>query len=95
VSEGFGETEENIRTLLTKFWFPFLHGRHNHVTDASIRKAIQMRPRVKGFNDKERLCTTVVCAVEDGTDRQTEGKPEFVARSSSTCGRRNEDKKNV
>jgi hypothetical protein len=79
------QRKKNIRTLLTKFWFPLLHGRHDHVTDAGIRKTIQMRPRVKGFNDKERLCAAVICAVEDGTDGETEGKPEFVAGSSSTC----------
>lgn len=46
------QKKKNIRTLLTKFWFSLLHGCYYHVTDTSIRKTIQMRPRVKGFNDK-------------------------------------------
>jgi hypothetical protein len=86
------QRKKNIRTLLTEFWFSLLHGCHDHVTDTSIRKAIQMRARAKWFYDKEGLCAAVVCAVEDGTDGQTEGKPEFVAGSSCACGRLNEDK---
>ena len=42
VSESFGETKKNLRTLLTKFWLSLLHRRNDHVTDSSIRKAIQM-----------------------------------------------------
>jgi hypothetical protein len=68
--------------LLAKFWLSLLHGRHNHVTDTGIRKTIQMRAKTEGFYDKERLCAAVVCTVEDGTDGQTEGQPEFVASSS-------------
>jgi hypothetical protein len=89
VSERFGETKKNLRTLLTKFWFSLLHRCHDHVTDSGVRKAIQMRATAIGFYDIKRLCAAVVGAVEDGTDGQTEGKPEFVTRGSSTCCRRN------
>lgn len=54
-----------------------------------------MRARAEGFYDKEGFCAAVVCAVEDGTDRQTEGESEFIARSSRACVQRNEDKKKV
>jgi len=84
---------EKLRTLLTKFWLAFLHRCHDHVTDSGIRKTIQMRATTIGFYDIERLCTAVVGAVEDGTDGQTEGKPEFVTSSSCTCCRRYKDEK--
>jgi hypothetical protein len=74
-----------MRTLLTKFWFSLLHRRYDHVTDTSIRKAIQVRAKAKGLDDEERLCAAVVCTVEDGTDGQTKGETEFVAGTSSTC----------
>lgn len=95
VSEGFGEIKKNLRTLLTKFWLALLHRRHDHVTDSCIRKTIQMRATAIGFYDIERLCAAVVGAVEDGTDGQTEGNPEFVTSSSCTCCRRNKDEKKM
>jgi len=52
-----------------------------------------MRATAIRFYDIERLCAAVVGAVKDGTDGQTEGKPEFVTSSSRTCCRRNEDGK--
>lgn len=54
-----------------------------------------MRATAIGFYDIERLCAAVVGAVEDGTDGQTEGKPEFVTRGPSTCCRRNQDEKKM
>ncbi len=54
-----------------------------------------MRATAIGFYNIERLCAAVVGAVEDGTDGQTEGKPEFVASSSCTCDRRTKDKEKV
>ena len=92
MGESFVENKD-IRTLLAKFWLSLLHGRHNHVTDTGIRKTIQMRAKTERFYDKERLCAAVVCTVEDSTDGQTEGKPEFVSSSSRACDRRYEDKK--
>jgi CRISPR/Cas system-associated endoribonuclease Cas2 len=93
VSESFGETKKNLRTLLTKFWLTLLHRRHDHVTDSGIRETIQMRATAIGFDDIERLCAAVVGAVEDGTDGQTEGKPKLVTRSSCTCCRRKNERK--
>ena len=88
----FGETNKNLRTLLTKFWLALFHRCHDHVTDSGIRKAIQMRATAIGFYDIERLCAAVVGTVEDGTDGQTEGNPKFVTSSSCTCCRRNRNK---
>jgi hypothetical protein len=88
VSESFGESKKNLRTLLTQFWLALLYRSHDHVTDPGIRKTIQMRSTAIGFYDIERLCAAVVGAVEDGTNGQTEGKPEFVTSSSCTCCRK-------
>ena len=74
-----------IRTLLTKFWFSLLHRRHDHVTDTSIGKTVQVRAKAKGLDDIKGLCAAVVCTVEDGTDGQTEGKAELVARAPCAC----------
>ncbi len=47
---------------------------------------VQIGAKAKGLDNKEQLYATVVCAVKDGADGQTEGELEFVASSSCICG---------
>lgn len=65
------------RTLLPELGLALLHGRDNHVTATSIGQPVQVRAEAERLNKEERLGATVVRAVDDGPNRETEGHAEF------------------
>jgi hypothetical protein len=78
-------------TLFPQLGLSLLHRSDNHVTNTSVGQPVETGTETEGFNYVERLGATVVGAIDDGTDGQTESQTEFCARGSSTLiGQANE-----
>lgn len=70
-------------TFLPQLWLALLNASNNHIPNTSIRQPIQPCTKAIWLDDKQTLCPAVVCAIQNGTHRQTKGHAEFVARSST------------
>lgn len=72
-------------TLFPQFGLSLLDGAKNHVARGGSGESVQAGTSAIGFDDEERLGTTVVCAVDDGTGGKTKGHTEFLAGGTNDC----------
>jgi hypothetical protein len=71
-------------TFLSEFRFTLFDRCHDHITHTSIGQSIKMGTETKWSNQEDGLGTTVICAIEDSADWETESQTEFCAGGSTT-----------
>jgi hypothetical protein len=71
-------------TLFPQLGLSLLHRGNNHVANTSVGQPVEAGTETERFYDVQRLGATVVGAIDDGTDGQTESQTKFGAGSSST-----------
>lgn len=76
--------DDSRHDLLAKLGLALLHGGHDHVTDTSRREAVEAAANALDGDDVQVLGTRVVTAVDDSTDRETQGDTVLVAGGSAT-----------
>uniref|UniRef100_A0A182QBU6 Uncharacterized protein n=1 Tax=Anopheles farauti TaxID=69004 RepID=A0A182QBU6_9DIPT len=74
--------------LFTQLWFTLLDRSYEHVTDTGGWQTVQTSTDAMDGDDIQVLGTSIISAVDDGADRQTERDAEFSSRGSSTSCRR-------
>ena len=84
-SPGFALTDNNGGgNLLSQFRFSLLDGSHDHVSDTGGRQAVQTTTNTAHGKDVQVLGTSVVSAVHDSGNGQSQCLSELVACSSSS-----------
>ena len=66
--------------LLSELWFAFLDCGHHHVTHTSSRKSIQLNLDPLHRDDIQIFGSCVVSTVDHGSNRKTQGNPEYRTR---------------
>lgn len=63
--------ENNLLTFFPQLRLPFLYTSNNHVPYTSIWQSVEAGTECDRPNDKQALCATVVCAIQDSAHGKT------------------------
>ena len=71
--------EVSVLTLLPQIRLSLLHCGHEHIAGGCCWQPVETRSPASHGNHIQILSSSVVCAVHDGTYRETQGHPELVS----------------